>query len=590
VHDEIEKHDVEEIQFLNGNRAQVVYVEDDTIAEDIISSLEIEIPKSVIFVAGGAANLDEENEPRLIQLFSRSIAKIAFENKSLIVDGGTDSGVMSLAGLAVADRGRKTNLLGVAPASMVHYPGKPEQETEKETYSLEPNHSHFVLVKKDNFGGEKDMLFKLLKYFSINTQVVMILVNGGTLSKFEVLNSVRTKISIIVMEQSGRLADEIAELYKKKPKFIEDPVMAEIIDDGNIHLIKTDTDIPRFKRLLQRLLSGNSMLRQAWEQFAIFDLNANHQKKVFTRIQNMILTLAVLATTLAVFQEKISEWPLEWPFRYLIMENSENIDGFLRFWIILIPITVSVFIAASNRFKYGKKWIFLRSAAEEIKQEIFKYRIRAGIYSDKNTKKIWRDVKLAKKLASIRRKVMHTDVNLSGLKYQSRETQPQSFSNQAKNDGLSLITPDQYIKFRLEEQLKFYKDKTIELEKSLRKNQWAIYIFGGVGTLLAAVGLEIWIAVTTALAGTFTTYMQFKQIEKTLMEYNQSAADLSNIRDWWIALTPLEQSNGAAVDKLVEMTEYTFKNENVGWVQQMQDMIEELQEEQSKENIKENTE
>jgi len=578
VQNGIEKLPVEEIQFLNGHTARMVYAEDETSAEDIIHSLEIEKPGNVIFIAGGAGNLDEENKPRLMQLFSRAIATIAVEHKTLLVDGGTDSGIMSLAGLAFADRGRINDLLGVAPAEMISYPGKPEGEKKAETFPLEPNHSHFILVKKENFGGEKDTLFKILNYFAADRQVIMILVNGGVLSKFEVLNSVRMGIPIIVLEDSGRLADEIAGLKRKKPKFIEDPVIAEIIEEGNIHLIKTDTDVPRFKRLLQRLLSGNSMVRQAWEQYAIYDFNANRQQKLFNRIQKSILTLAVSATVLAVVQEKIPDWF----FALSYMEFTSSAEDFLRFWIILIPITVSVFIAASNRFKYGQKWIFLRSAAEEIKQEIFKYRTRSGIYSEKNTQKIWRDVKLAKKLASIRSKVMQTDVNLSGIKSNIEQVQSSRSKDKDIDNGLSPINPDQYIKFRLDDQLGYYKKTTLTLEKKLKRFQWQIYAAGGLGTLLAASGLEIWIAVTTAVAGSLTTYMQFKQFEKNLMEYNQSTADLSNIRDWWIALSPVEQSNRDMIDKLVGMTENVFKRENAGWVQQMQDMIEELQEDQNK--------
>jgi len=577
--DKNKKISVDEIKFINGRSARVVHVEEETTAEDIIHSLELEIPQSVIFVAGGAENLDEENQPRLIQFFSRGIAQLAIESKSLIIDGGTDTGVMSLAGMAIADRDWKTNLLGVAPENMVHYPGKPENNNATRGYPLEPNHSHFILLKAENFGGEKDTLFKILQHFSVNKQIVMILVNGGTLSKFEVLNSVRMRIPIIVVEGSGRLADNIAELKKKKPRFIEDPIMAEIIDDGNVHLMKIDEEISRFKRLLQRLLSGNSMLRQAWEQFAIFNDNAKRQKNLFYRIQSSILIFAVLATILAVVQQQ---------FFQKQPEQANFWHNFLHYSIILIPILVSIFIAASNRFQYGKKWIFLRSAAEEIKQEIYKYRTRAGIYSDKRTKKVWRDVKLADKLASIRRKVMNTEVNSSGIKTVEEEIQPKLFSTVSEDDGISFINPEQYIRFRLDDQLAYYKRETVSLEKKLKKCQWGIYIAGGLGTLLAAVEWEIWVAVTIAAAGSITTYMQYKQIEKTLMEYNQSAADLSNIRDWWIALTPLEQSDSGMIDKLVGMTENIFKSENVGWVQQMQDMIEELQEDQSGKNATEN--
>lgn len=98
---------------------------------------------------------------------------------------------------------------------------------------------------------------------------------------------------------------------------------------------------------------------------------------------------------------------------------------------------------------------------------------------------------------------------------------------------------------------------------------------------LVEMGFELWFALTTALAGSFTTYLQFKQTEATLINHNQTAADLSNIKDWWIALSVDEQNKSINLDRLVALTENTFKQEHVGWVQQMQDMLDELKEEQS---------
>jgi hypothetical protein len=54
--------------------------------------------------------------------------------------------------------------------------------------------------------------------------------------------------------------------------------------------------------------------------------------------------------------------------------------------------------------------------------------------------------------------------------------------------------------------------------------------------LLAALGWELWIALTTALVGAFMTVLQYKQIENSLIQYNQTATDLANVKLWWTAL------------------------------------------------------
>ena len=204
----------------------------------------------MIIVTGGAGGLDkdmesnEELRSRLVQLFSRGIARAAVDADALIIDGGTQSGVMALIGQGVADRGRKSVLLGVSPAGKVTYPGGPAEGSVEDGGPLDPNHSHFVLVQADEWGGETETMYELAealaqgvlgppppaegagtqddeeKMPSKEIPVVTVLVSGGLdgIAKGEALRSVRHGWPIIVVEGSGRLADEIVRLWKKKKK------------------------------------------------------------------------------------------------------------------------------------------------------------------------------------------------------------------------------------------------------------------------------------------------------------------------------------------------------------------------------------
>jgi hypothetical protein len=89
----------------------------------LIESLGISPPKNLILLIGGADKLDEKLTSRLTQLFSRGIVRAAADAEALIIDGGTQAGVMQIMGQSIADCGRKTSLLGVAPAGKVTYPG-----------------------------------------------------------------------------------------------------------------------------------------------------------------------------------------------------------------------------------------------------------------------------------------------------------------------------------------------------------------------------------------------------------------------------------------------------------------------------------
>ena len=120
----------------------------DTTAE-IVAALALAPYQAVILLIGGADNMDGTLRAALTQLFSRGIAVTAADSNAIILDGGTKAGVMSLMGEAVADRGYRSPLIGVAPLGAISFPGGPDMGVE-----LEPNHSHFVLPEGKEWGSE----------------------------------------------------------------------------------------------------------------------------------------------------------------------------------------------------------------------------------------------------------------------------------------------------------------------------------------------------------------------------------------------------------------------------------------------------
>jgi hypothetical protein len=56
------------------------------------------------------------------------VAQAALECEAVIIDEGTKTGVSELVGQGVADRGRKTKLIGVLPQGIISSPGEPAAE------------------------------------------------------------------------------------------------------------------------------------------------------------------------------------------------------------------------------------------------------------------------------------------------------------------------------------------------------------------------------------------------------------------------------------------------------------------------------
>ncbi len=565
----------QEIYFPNKNKAQVLAPPPHTDIDTIQSALALEPANALLLVIGGSPDMDGVLESHLTQLFSRGVARIAATIKATIIDGGRNTGIMALVGQGVADRGYKSPLIGVAPASKItHLNGSVEGHE-----ALEHHHSHFVLTDGAEWGAEIDMMYKLAGKLAENKPIVTILVGGDELAKNQAVQSVRSNWPLIIISDTGHLADELDNLWQERPDFIADPRLAEIISDGTLHFLSLENALNGMTRLLDQLSSqesdeDTSTIKLAWQSFGQYDANANRQQSIFNRLQKSILAFGVLGTTLAVAQSQL-----------IIVGLESNIPAvgdydILRIVIVTIPIIITLLMTTSNRFNAGTKWILTRASAETIKKEIYRYRTHTEIYSDSETKKLSREIKLARKLDRISSKIMQTEVNTSAMPPYTGAIPP-LYGAADGDEGLDFMTPERYLKYRLQDQLTYYSKKTVQLEKELKWYQWLIYIGGAAGTLLAAFEFELWIAVSTALVTAFTSYLQYQKTEERLMRYNQTATDLDNIRRWWVSLSAQEQADPANLDKLVGQTETSVHSEHAAWIQDMQDAMSEVRAEQS---------
>jgi hypothetical protein len=562
------------IRFPNDNEAVAVFPPAATKAAEIINALAIPPYKAVILIIGGADSVDEKLRPRLIQLFSRGIARAAANASAVIIDGGTQSGVMEMMGQGVADRGFQASLIGVAPAGLVTYP---DSEANADT-PLDPNHSHFVLVDGNALGSELPTIFNMAKALMTKVPGVVILASGGANARNELIHAVRQNLKVIVVEGSGGLADEVAAACKQKPTLPEDPVLAEIIADGRIELHLLTNSVKGAERLIIRELGGDDVLMQAWEHFADYDLNANLQQKRFDRLQKSILIIGLLGTALALIREVMH--PGSAPPTNIGPVNYADLWWYVYYILILVPITLTILISAANKFKQGSKWLLLRASGETIKREIYQYRARAAYYKE-DGKLPSPEQRLSQKVEDVTRRAMQTEVNTSALKpYDKDRPLPPKYAALEGDDGFSVLTPDRYVEVRLEDQLNYFKKTALKLERQLKLFQWLILIIGGIGTFLAAINLQVWIALTTATAAAITTFLGYRQTESSLMKYNQAKTDLDNVKAWWTALSAEEQANQDNVDLLVDHTEQVLKSELDGWVQQMQNALTELRKDQ----------
>jgi hypothetical protein len=239
------------ITFDNGNQAVVVTAGRDADAQSILKTLGIAQPQALIMVFGGAKGLDDLRKARLAELFRSAIAPAVADAGALVIDGGTESGVMAMMGEALARNGRESQLLGIAPAGKVTYPGGPNDANIGDGAPLEPNHSHFVLVEGDEWGSETEMMFKLAG--ALNVPVATTLINGGSIAGSEALRSVCNGWPLLVVEGSGRFADQLSAAVRNAT-LNTSATIKEITRSGRVKLFSIDKPPLGLKSLLQQIL------------------------------------------------------------------------------------------------------------------------------------------------------------------------------------------------------------------------------------------------------------------------------------------------------------------------------------------------
>ena len=240
------------ITFENGNRAVVITAPLDASVQAILDALEIASPRAVILLFGGAAGLNDACKAHLATLFAEGVTPVAAELGALIIDGGTQSGVMAIMGEAVARSPGTFQLLGIAPKGKIMHPEIAGASAISDGAPLEPNHSHFVLVESGEWGGETGKMLELARAFK--APIVAILVNGGAIAADEALQSVRNGWQLLVVEGSGRFADELSAAVRDG-QFAKSVEVSEIARSGCVALFHVDDAAQKLRDELRRLLS-----------------------------------------------------------------------------------------------------------------------------------------------------------------------------------------------------------------------------------------------------------------------------------------------------------------------------------------------
>lgn len=189
-----------QIPFRQGVNVTAANITDDKDIQEALTELQIPHPKTVIVLVGGAGGIGFWDKFPMRKAI-RIIARLAEETGSVVVDGGTQAGIMKEIGKQRKQNKFSFPLIGVVFDSLLM---KEEPES-----ILDPNHTHFFLIPGEDWGDESAWISKIATAIAGDLKSVTILVNGGNISRTDVQYSLLENRTAVVMRGTGRMANEI---------------------------------------------------------------------------------------------------------------------------------------------------------------------------------------------------------------------------------------------------------------------------------------------------------------------------------------------------------------------------------------------
>ena len=232
-----------------------------------LAAIGLHGPRPVLILVGGAASLDGGVAARLLPLFT-GLVPLLDRLGAAVIDGGTPFGVMALMGAARQGAAGNFPLIGIAPRGRVDAPAvippggqggftesapRPDWGEIEPRVTLDPHHSHFLLVPGERWGDESPWLTAAAECLADGRGTLMLVAGGGEVTRWDVLHRLRQRGRVLALAGSGGTADALVAWCRGG----QSPPVAGLTgaDRAHIQVLELRAAGDRLPRLLARALA-----------------------------------------------------------------------------------------------------------------------------------------------------------------------------------------------------------------------------------------------------------------------------------------------------------------------------------------------
>eukprot|EP01043_Picozoa_sp_COSAG02_P051480 COSAG02_NODE_5422_length_4345_cov_3.380593_3_plen_264_part_00 len=112
------------------------------------------------------------------------------------------------------------------------------------------------------------------------------------------------------------------------------------------------------------------------------------------------------------------------------------------------------------------------------------------------------------------------------------------------DDGFSQLNADEYLAVRTKPAVEAIKHRLPPISRRKEILQALTYIATGSSVLLGTLGLDLYIAVTTATVSALTGMIEYQKLQETIVSLNNSVMQLTHLLMWWDSLSFVEKRMG----------------------------------------------